>query len=114
MIEGKVLGGVAVAPEHSAKDIEHDIKILDGLAKKLRAARFENGTLSLESLRLEFKLDDNGHPTDCWQHTRADANDLVQEVCLPVLDVPITVPNFHPVHAAQQYVCGSAHRCSPP
>lgn len=80
VIEGQVLGGVAVAPEHDAKDIEHDIKILDDLAKKLRASRFENGTLSLESLRLEFQLDDNGLPTDCGQHVRADANDLIEEV----------------------------------
>lgn len=80
VIEGKVLGGVAVAPEHSAKDIEHDIKVLDGLAKKFRAGRFENGTLSLNSLRLQFKLDDNGIPTDCWQYERADANEMIEEV----------------------------------
>ncbi len=88
VIEGKVLGGVVVSPEHNASDIEHDIRILDDLAKKLRAQRFENGTLSLDSLRLQFKLGDTGLPVDCWQYQRVDANDLIEEVwtiCLLVM-----------------------------
>lgn len=80
VIEGQVLGDVAVAPEHDAADIAHDIKVLENLAKQMRAHRFENGTLSLDSLRLSFKLDDNGLPTDCWQYKRTDANDLIEEV----------------------------------
>ncbi|KAG7096895.1 hypothetical protein E1B28_004301 [Marasmius oreades] len=79
VIEGKPLGSVPVAPEHGAGDIEHDIKTLHDLATKLRAQRFEKGTLSLDSLQLEFQLDENGMPTDCWQHARNDANDLIQE-----------------------------------
>ncbi|KAK0191056.1 SSD1 protein [Armillaria mellea] len=82
VIEGKVLGGVVVSPEHNASDIEHDIRILDDLAKKLRAQRFENGTLSLDSLRLQFKLGDTGLPVDCWQYQRVDANDLIEEFML--------------------------------
>jgi protein SSD1 len=80
VIEGKTLGSVAVSPDHGAADIEHDIKILESIAKKLRARRFENGTLSLESLRLQFKLDDSGLPADCGQYERTDANDLIEEV----------------------------------
>ncbi|KIY74063.1 RNB-domain-containing protein [Cylindrobasidium torrendii FP15055 ss-10] len=82
VIEGKVLAGVPVIPEHGASDIEHDIKILDELAKKLRAGRFENGVLQLEAPRLEFKVDENGLPTDCWQHQRSDASELVREYML--------------------------------
>lgn len=82
VIEGQTLGGVAVTPEHDAADIAHDIKILEGLAKNLRAERFKNGALSLESLRLSFKLDDNGLPSDCGQYTRTDANELVEEFML--------------------------------
>lgn len=82
VIEGKVLGGVVVSPEHNASDIEHDIRILDDLAKKLRAQRFENGTLCLDSLRLQFKLGDTGLPVDCWQYQRVDANDLIEEFML--------------------------------
>jgi protein SSD1 len=79
VIEGRVLGGVAVTPEHNASDIEHDIRNLEELAKKLRAQRFENGTLSLESLRLSFDLDKNGTPVDCGQYRQTDANFLVKE-----------------------------------
>ncbi|KAJ7908305.1 SSD1 protein [Mycena leptocephala] len=82
VIEGKTLGSVAVSPDHGAADIEHDIKILESIAKKLRARRFENGTLSLESLRLQFKLDANGLPADCGQYERTDANDLIEEFML--------------------------------
>lgn len=78
VIEGRSLG--SVAPEHDAAGIEHDIKVLDSLAKQMRARRFEAGTLSLDSLKLSFKLDDQGLPIDCSQYQRADANDLIQEV----------------------------------
>ena len=87
VIEGKVLGGVAVAPEHNASDIEHDIRNLEELAKKLREQRFENGTLSLESLRLSFDLDEDGIPVDCGQYRQTDANFLVKEVRL-IDDLP--------------------------
>jgi protein SSD1 len=80
VIEGRTLGAVPVIPEHDASDIEHDIKVLHGLAKKLRQDRFDNGALSLESLKLQFKLDDDGMPVDCWQPERNDANDLIQEL----------------------------------
>jgi len=80
VIEGRVLGDVTVTPEHNAADIEHDIRNLEGLAKKLRTQRFEKGTLSLESLRLAFVLDENGTPTDCGQYRQTDANSLIKEV----------------------------------
>jgi protein SSD1 len=80
IIEGGILGGVAVTPEHHASDIEHDLRSLEDLAKKLRAQRFENGTLSLESPRLGFDLDENGNPVDCGQHQQTDANYLIREV----------------------------------
>ncbi|KAF8076455.1 SSD1 protein [Lyophyllum atratum] len=81
-IDGKGLGSVAVAPEHAALDLEHDVRNLQDLAKTLRAQRFENGTLALESLKLSFELDDNGLPADCGQYQRTDANFLVEEFML--------------------------------
>ncbi|KAG6828397.1 hypothetical protein H0H92_008139 [Tricholoma furcatifolium] len=82
VIEGKGVGSVAVAPEFEAQDIEHDIRNLQELAQKLRTFRFENGTLSLESLKLSFDLDDSGLPTDCGQYERVDAHFLVEEFML--------------------------------
>ncbi|KIK68095.1 hypothetical protein GYMLUDRAFT_36925 [Collybiopsis luxurians FD-317 M1] len=99
VIEGKTLGEVPVTPEHDASDIEHDIKVFHDLAKKLRRARFDNGTLSLDSLQLQFKLDENGMPLDCWQRERNDANDLIQEF---MLLTNIAVAQHVAVHLPEQ------------
>ncbi|TFK43480.1 hypothetical protein BDQ12DRAFT_622451 [Crucibulum laeve] len=82
VIDGNALGEVSVAPEHEKTHIEQDITILQSLAKKLRDQRFQNGALSLESLRLSFSLDDNGMPSDCGQYERSDANFLIEEFML--------------------------------
>jgi len=81
-IDGHILGDVLVAPEHSTSAIEHDIKILNELAKQLRAKRFQDGALSLSSARLQFTLDENGRPVDCEQTENSDANNMVEEVCV--------------------------------
>jgi exoribonuclease II len=80
VIDGKILGGVPVIPEHDASAIEHDIKILDGLTKQMRARRFLDGALASDDHKLSFKLDDSGMPVDCWPCDRVDAQQLVEEV----------------------------------
>ena len=99
VIDGHVLGDLVVAPEHNVSDISHDIKVLEGLAKQMRARRFRNGTLSLDSLHLSFKLDDNGLPTDCWQYTRTDAHDLIEEY---MILTNIAVAQHVAVHLPEQ------------
>ena len=80
MIDGKTLGDVPVIPEHNASDIEHDIKILDDLAKQMRDRRFQGGAIKAERLDIEFKLDESGMPVDCGSNDRSEANNLVEEV----------------------------------
>lgn len=80
ILDGKPLGNVAVVPEHDAAGIEHDVKVLNDLAKQLRARRFENGALALESPRLTFKLNEQGLPIDISQYSRFEAHELVEEV----------------------------------
>lgn len=80
IIDGKPLDDVTVTPEHSAADIEHDVKILDDLAKQLRERRFQGGAINAETLEWAFKLDDNGMPVDCGFDERTEANNLVEEV----------------------------------
>jgi len=70
-----------VDPAQSSSSIEHDISLLQSLAKKLRNQRFQSGTLCLESLTLSFNLNEDGFPTDCGQYERTEANTLVEEVC---------------------------------
>ena len=74
------MGGVPITPEYDAADIEHDLKVLDGLAKRLREQRFDNGCITLGLPRLSFKLDDSGKPEDCERNEHTDAEDLVEEV----------------------------------
>ncbi|KAF8897586.1 SSD1 protein [Infundibulicybe gibba] len=99
VIDGSTLTNVPTSPEHNTSDIETDIKILNGLAKKLRGKRYENGSLSLESLRLRFKLDDNGMPVDCGQYERTDANNLIEEL---MLLTNIAVAQHIAVHLPEQ------------
>ena len=80
VIDGKVLGGVPVVPEHDASAIEHDIKILHDVARVLRERRFKNGALSADTPKMAFTLDRSGRPIDCDQLVSNDANSLVQEV----------------------------------
>jgi protein SSD1 len=44
--------------------------------------RFENGALQFDNLKLQFTLDDEGRPTDCFAETRKESNYLVQEFML--------------------------------
>ncbi|KAF9492803.1 RNB-domain-containing protein [Pleurotus eryngii] len=99
VIEGKTLGNVAVIPEHNAADIAHDIKVLEDIAKHLRAQRIDNGALSLESLKLSFSLDVNGFPTDCGPVEYTDANRLVAEF---MLATNIAVAQHIAVHLPEQ------------
>jgi len=82
VIEGLILSNISVIPEHEGSAIAHDIRTLHSLANQVRAKRFEYGSLSLDSLRLSFKLDDSSLPIDCWQYKHTDANDLVEEFML--------------------------------
>ncbi|KAF8974509.1 hypothetical protein BDZ97DRAFT_29165 [Flammula alnicola] len=82
VIDGQPLGDLIADPTHNASDVSYDITLLQGLAKKLRAQRFQNGTLSLESLTLSFKLDEDGLPTDCGQYERTQANTMIEEFML--------------------------------
>lgn len=81
-IDGHILGDLVVAPEHSTQAIVHDIKVLNGLAKQLRATRFQDGAVGLTSKHLKFTLDENGRPVDCEQTENTDANNIVEEVCV--------------------------------
>lgn len=67
-------------PDFEAVDVEHDIKILQGLAQKLRAQRYKTGYLGLSSIRLSFALDENGLPADTAPYDIYDAHKLIEEV----------------------------------
>jgi len=104
-IDGKVLGGIPVAPEHDASAIEHDVKILHSIAKVLRDRRIKSGALFTDTPKSAFTLDESGRPDDCDQSVPNDATSLVQEVLyigLRFTGSPAD-PSLIPVHAPHQY-----------
>lgn len=72
----------SVQEPHSVSDVESDILLLDTLAKKLRAKRFENGALKIDNVKLNFQLDDEGRPIDCGSYIQRDSNALIEEFML--------------------------------
>ncbi|KZT12467.1 RNB-domain-containing protein [Laetiporus sulphureus 93-53] len=81
MIDGQSVD-IKTESEHSIRDIAQDIQILHDIAKQLRTRRYQSSCIRTESLRLSFKLDDNGMPVDCWQYERHEAHHLVEEFML--------------------------------
>ncbi|TEB35698.1 RNB-domain-containing protein [Coprinellus micaceus] len=82
VLDGKGLGSVPVNGSHPVSGVEHDVKVLESIAKILREDRFKSGALSLESMQLKFDLDDTGLPSDCGQYERTESNFLVEEFML--------------------------------
>ena len=113
MIDGKPWGAVAVAPEHEAVDIQHDIKLLQDLAQKLRARRAKSGFLALQTIKLGFSFDENGIPTDTAPQERLPANELIEEVRSPCSSSTYVTDVSRLVHVIGKHVSRTANR-SPP
>ncbi len=59
-----------------------ELIILDMIAKKLRAARFNGGAVKFDREELRFEIDDKGKPIRCYFKKSNDANKLVEEFML--------------------------------
>ncbi len=59
-----------------------ELIVLDALAKKLRAARFKNGSVKFDREELHFDIDENGKPVKAYFKTSKDANKLIEEFML--------------------------------
>ena len=79
VIENQEFKGQVVG-EWTVPEVESKIRILYNLSKILRKARYDNGALSLNSIKLWFKLDDNGNPIDTGVYKLKDSNRLIEEV----------------------------------
>ena len=55
---------------------------LDALAKKLRAARFKNGSVKFDREELHFDIDEKGKPVKAYFKVSKDANKLIEEFML--------------------------------
>ena len=66
---------------YKGENAEQLIK-LDALAKKLRAARFKNGSVKFDREELHFDIDEKGKPVKAYFKTSKDANKLIEEFML--------------------------------
>ncbi|CAO3650181.1 unnamed protein product [Cunninghamella blakesleeana] len=82
IIEGNGLPLNAKVMNHSIKSVEEDIMNLYNLSLHMRKRRFNNGALSMNSIRLTFKLDDNGEPIGVGVYEQKDSNRLIEEFML--------------------------------
>ncbi|KAE8269781.1 hypothetical protein A4X09_0g2548 [Tilletia walkeri] len=73
---------IANAAPIGASEIASDIRQLHDLAQKLRKRRFDNGALKIDNVKLSFKLDEHGLPTDASPYKTFEAHQLIEEFML--------------------------------
>ncbi|KAI7823639.1 hypothetical protein BC939DRAFT_397083 [Gamsiella multidivaricata] len=62
--------------------VEGNIQIFFKLSQVLRQKRFENGALSINSIRLSFETDENNNPLDVSVYELKESNRLIEEFML--------------------------------
>ncbi|KAG2220974.1 hypothetical protein INT45_006507 [Circinella minor] len=82
VIDGHGLPKTSIIMGYSRSSVEQDITYLYQLSKHMRKRRFENGALSINSIRLCFKLNEAGEPEDVWIYELKEANRLIEEFML--------------------------------
>ena len=63
-------------------DYKQEILLLNDLAQKLRAARFENGAIDFDRIEVRFEIDEKGKPTGVYFKRSKEANKLIEEFML--------------------------------
>lgn len=63
-------------------DFRQEILTLNGLAQKLRARRFAEGSIAFEREEAKFKLDESGKPLGVYFKVQKEANQLIEEFML--------------------------------
>lgn len=63
-------------------DLAKEINVLDRMAKKLRADRYENGSVEFDRCEVRFEIDEQGHPVSVYFKESKDSNKLIEEFML--------------------------------
>ena len=63
-------------------DYKEEILTLNDLAQKMRARRFENGSISFDRQEVRFEIDEKGHPISVYFKVAKEANMLIEEFML--------------------------------
>ncbi len=68
--------------DQQAGDYFKELIHLNGLAKKIRKRRFDQGAVNFETVEVKFKLDDDGTPLGLMIKERKDIHKLIEEFML--------------------------------
>eukprot|EP00475_Leptophrys_vorax_P027248 TRINITY_DN38848_c0_g1_i1.p1 TRINITY_DN38848_c0_g1~~TRINITY_DN38848_c0_g1_i1.p1 ORF type:complete len:913 (-),score=208.56 TRINITY_DN38848_c0_g1_i1:149-2800(-) len=68
--------------DQNLEDIRNDCVMLNNLAKTRRAYRIESGCFNIDSIKLKYKLDENGLPISFSEYERTDSHLLIEEFML--------------------------------
>ncbi len=68
--------------ESGEGDFAEELAVLNGLAKKFKKKRFQNGAINFETTEVKFKLDEQGKPLGVITKERKDAHKLIEEFML--------------------------------
>jgi exoribonuclease R len=71
---------VTMSKDTTFDAIKRDVLTFYNLSKHLRRKRYDNGALSIQSIKLWFALDDLGNPTKTGIYQIKDSNRLIEEV----------------------------------
>ncbi|KAI9245917.1 hypothetical protein BY458DRAFT_566214 [Sporodiniella umbellata] len=82
VIEGQKLPEHVNVTNHEKSSVEQDILYLFEMSKSMRKRRFENGALSINSIKLSFKLNELGEPCEVSVYEQKDSNRLIEEFML--------------------------------
>ncbi len=68
--------------ETGVGDLNSELLILDGLAKKLRNKRFRQGSIAFDRIEVKFEIDEKGKPLSVYFKESKDSNQLIEEFML--------------------------------
>ncbi|MEM9417384.1 MAG: ribonuclease R [Bacteroidota bacterium] len=82
---------------HQAGPFCEELTVLNQLAQKLRAHRFQQGAINFETTEVKFELDEKGKPLRIVPKVRQDTHKLVEEfMLLANMRVATRVAKLHP------------------
>lgn len=75
----------------SMNEIRQDVLRLYEMSTDMRRNRFDNGALSINSIKLWFSLDESGNPMDCGPYEQKEANRMIEEVKKGSSSLPLMI-----------------------
>lgn len=79
---GEIPLSIEIDGEHTHSEVANDILLLHTIAMNKRQKRYTDGSLSLNSVKLNFELDEYGEPISVRTFEQKAANRLIEEFML--------------------------------